>query len=243
MDRTGCGLRTGKTGCGPRMGRTGCGPRTGKTGCGPTGGSDWLQTRAARDWLQTPHGQAWQSTPGASFWVAMEEFSGTLQAINKYTIIPELPLLPAVQAIQQFKSLPDFMMFPAVLALMYRDHSVSAFPQGHFTGMEIIHAMEAFESFANEARERGRTTSDALKYACQHWAIHLSRAPNPWDDTVNHIFLAFWNRHLLSWLERQWCLKGLPSCLVILSEGQKLVKAVSVNVQCQPSIPTLKHRQ
>ncbi|KAG2140786.1 hypothetical protein BD769DRAFT_1428533 [Suillus cothurnatus] len=86
--------------------------------------------------------------------------------------------------------------------------------------------MNVFIAFANEAQERGRSSSDALKYASQNWVVHLSRAPHPWDDALNHIFQAFWNRYLLSWLERQWCLKGLRSCLDILSEGQKLGKAI-----------------
>ncbi|KAG2148291.1 hypothetical protein BD769DRAFT_1411264 [Suillus cothurnatus] len=89
---------------------------------------------------------------------------------------------------------------------------------------EIIRAMNLFMAFADEAQERSRTSSDALKYASENWVVHLSRAPNPWDSSLNHIFQAFWNRHLLSWLERQWCLKGLRSCLDILSEGQKLAK-------------------
>ncbi|KAG2096948.1 hypothetical protein BD769DRAFT_1677903 [Suillus cothurnatus] len=84
---------------------------------------------------------------------------------------------------------------------------------------------------ANEALERSRTTSDALKYACHSWAMHLSRAPRPWDDTLNRIFQAFWNDHIISWLEMEWCLKGLQPCLSILSEGQKLAKFETVNAQ------------
>ncbi|KAG1731494.1 uncharacterized protein EDB91DRAFT_1305783 [Suillus paluster] len=91
--------------------------------------------------------------------------------------------------------------------------------------------MNAFVTFANEAREQGQLASNALKYACQNWAIHLSHAPNPWDATLHHIFQAFWNRHLLSWLEMQWCLKGLRPCLVILSEGLKLAKPRTVHLQ------------
>jgi hypothetical protein len=56
--------------------------------------------------------------------------------------------------------------------------------------------------------------------------MHLSEAPKPWDDKLGNIFKVFWNHHLLSWLERQWCLKDLHSCLVILSEGQELHRFV-----------------
>jgi hypothetical protein len=44
------------------------------------------------------------------------------------------------------------------------------------------------------------------------------------DETLSHIFKIFWNRHLLSWLERQWCLKGLQSCFIVLYAVQSLAK-------------------
>lgn len=190
------------------------------------GGRNWLQTERGRAWLQTSHGQAWQSTPSASVWVTMEEFSTILEDINKYIIAQELHLLPTFQVIQQFKSLPDFLMFPVFLALKYQDQSsTSALPRVAFPpNPEVVHAMRTFVDFAKEAQEQSQTASTALRYACQNWAVHLSRTQNPWDDTLNHIFKTFWDHHLLSWLERQWCLKGLQFCLVILSEGQKLAK-------------------
>ncbi|KAG2037494.1 hypothetical protein BDR03DRAFT_383126 [Suillus americanus] len=154
----------------------------------------------------------------------MEEFSRTSEAIKEYIIISDVPLLPAFQVIRQFKTLPDFLMFPVFLALRHQHHSTFALPKSLLPEGEIIHAMNAFKSFANEALERSRTCSDALKYACHNWAVHLSRAPRPWDDMLNHIFEAFWNDHIISWLEIEWCLKGLLPCLSILSEGQKLAK-------------------
>jgi hypothetical protein len=80
-----------------------------------------------------------------------------------------------------------------------------------------------FEGFAHEAQERSRSASDALSYACQNWAFHLSRAHSPWDDTLNHLFKSFWSHHLLCWLEMQWFSKGLRSCLAILIEAQSFV--------------------
>ncbi|KAG2043630.1 hypothetical protein BDR03DRAFT_941880 [Suillus americanus] len=119
-------------------------------------------------------------------------------------------------------------MFPVFLALRHQDHSTSALPQNYLLpDKEIIHAMNAFQTFANEAQERSRTASDALKYACHNWAVHLSCAPRPWDDTINRIFQAFWNDHIIPWLEMEWCLKGLRSCLVVLSDGQKLMKSMT----------------
>ncbi|KAG1738644.1 uncharacterized protein EDB91DRAFT_448563, partial [Suillus paluster] len=184
---------------------------------------DWLQTQSGWHWLHTPHGQAWQMTSAASFWATMTDFLSTLEDISEYTVIPELSSQPAFQVIHQFKSLPDFLIFPVLLALRPQDHSTSAIPEDP-PDMEIIHAMTAFATFANEARERSRSASDASNYACQNWAFHLSRAPNPWDIRLKRAFKFFWDYHLLSWLERQWCLKGLRSCLVVLSEGQKLAK-------------------
>jgi hypothetical protein len=169
----------------------------------------------------------------------MEEFSGTLEALSEYIIIPELPLLPAFQAIQQFKSLPDFLMFPAALALRHivlpRNSSLLRKPFA--PDMDIFRAMQHFVTFANGARERSRSSSNTLKYACQYWAFHLEKAPSLWDKTLTHIFESFWNRSLLSWLERQWCLNGLRSCLVILSEGQKLAKVCISN----DSFPATQH--
>ncbi|OAX36808.1 hypothetical protein K503DRAFT_867309 [Rhizopogon vinicolor AM-OR11-026] len=184
-------------------------------------GRMWLQTQHGQQWLRTPHGQAWQSTPAASVWVQMEEFSSTVEAINEFMTTPELSLLPAFQVIQQLKSLPDFLMFPAFLALT----PTSALPQEHFPlDMEVVLAVKAFVNFTNEAWERSQSASDALTYACQNWAAHISGASKPWDDRLNYVFKVFWHRHLLSWLERQWCLKGLRSCLAILSKGQDFAK-------------------
>ncbi|KAG1725550.1 uncharacterized protein EDB91DRAFT_1167905 [Suillus paluster] len=155
----------------------------------------------------------------------MEEFTSTLEAISLYINIPASSLSPALPVVQQFKSLPDFLMFPAFLALKNQDHYTSALLQDRLpTDMEIINAMIAFVEFGNQAWERSHSAPDALKYASQNWAFHLSLAPNPQDDMLHRTFQSFWSRHLLTWLERQWCLKGLQSCLVVLSEGQKLAK-------------------
>jgi hypothetical protein len=152
----------------------------------------------------------------------MEEFSSMSEAISEYVIVRQSALLPTFKVVQQLKSLPDFLMFPMFLALIPQDHFTSASPE--VPDREIIHAMNLFIAFAKETQERSQSSSDALKYASQNWIVHLSRAPNPWDDTLIHIFRVFWKRHLLSWFERQWCLKGLRSCLDILSEGQKFAK-------------------
>ncbi|KAG2033590.1 hypothetical protein BDR03DRAFT_967010 [Suillus americanus] len=150
----------------------------------------------------------------------MEEFSSTLETISSYIIFPDSALLPTFKVVQELKILPVFLIFPIFLALIPQDHFISASPE--VPDKEIIRAMNLFIAFANEAQEKSQASSDALKYASQNWVVHLSRAPDPWDDTLNRIFRVFWNRHLLSWLERQWCLKGLRSCLDILPEGQKL---------------------
>jgi hypothetical protein len=110
------------------------------------------------------------------------------------------------------------------LALIPQDDFTSASPE--VPDREIIHAMNLSISFANKAQERSQSSFDALEYASQNRVVRLLCAPNPWDDTLNYIFRVFWKSHLLSWLERQWCLKGLRSCLDILSEGQKLANVI-----------------
>ncbi|KAG1765294.1 hypothetical protein EV702DRAFT_1204617 [Suillus placidus] len=180
-------------------------------------GRDWLNNEGGQDWLQTENGQAWRTI---NIWVTMEEFSSTSEAIREYMIAPELSLQPPFQAIQLFKALPDFLMFPVFLALRdQQDYSDTASPD-----MEIVHAVKAFSGIAGEAWERSQSASGALEYACQNWAIHLSRTPEPWNESLAHVFQSFWNRNLVSWLERQWCLTDLPSCLTILSDGEKLAK-------------------
>ncbi|KAG2076433.1 hypothetical protein BDR04DRAFT_1148867, partial [Suillus decipiens] len=190
------------------------------------GGRKWLQTEGGqdwlRDWLLTPRGQAWRLT---TTWVTIEEFWSTLGVLREYIIATDMRSHPAFQVIQQFKNLPDFLMFPAFLALRYQDHSPATSLHGHLSpNIEIIHAMKVFSSFAYEVWEESQSASDILNYACQNWVVHLSRAPDPWDEKLSHIFQSFWDHNLLSWLSRQWCLKDLRSCLAILSEGEKIAK-------------------
>jgi hypothetical protein len=154
----------------------------------------------------------------------MDEFSSTFEAMNRFIIVSEMPLSSSFQVIHQFKTLPDFLMLPVFLALSHQHHSASALSTYRPPNREIIHAMNTFTTFTHKTQQKSRLSSDALKYACQNWTSHLSCAPNPRDDKLNRKFHAFWNGHLLSWLERQWCLKGLRSCLDILSEGQRLAK-------------------
>jgi hypothetical protein len=155
------------------------------------------------------------------------EFSSTVEDISKHTIVPlpEVALLPAFQVIQQLKGLPAFVMFPVFLALRHQHHPAKSHLPSNLN-IGLLHDMKAFVDFTNTAREESQSTSGALKYACQNWALHLSEAPKPWDDKLGNIFKVFWNHHLLSWLERQWCLKDLHSYLVILSEGQELQRFV-----------------
>jgi hypothetical protein len=139
----------------------------------------------------------------------------TLKVINECTVTEELTSLPAFQAIQHFKSLPDFLMFLAFLALLHRNNTVSASPHERILpSMGIIHVIMAFVTFRDQVQKRSRSASEALKYTCQNFVVHLSQAPKPWDDTLQHI--SFWNNHLISWLD-------------ILFEGQKLAKVCIPN--------------
>jgi len=143
-------------------------------------------------------------------------------------IVPEFSSLPTLKVIQQFKSLPDFLMFPVFLALRPKGRFTPATPNSYpMPDIEILHAMKAFISSANESQERTRSASNALVYASQNWSTHLSQVPL--DDALSRRFEAFWKNHLLSWLEMQWHLKGLRSCLVILSEGQDFAKVCIFN--------------
>ncbi|KAG2124928.1 hypothetical protein BD769DRAFT_1466176 [Suillus cothurnatus] len=126
----------------------------------------------------------------------MEGFSSMWEAISNYIIVPQWALLPTFQVVQQSKRLPDFLMFPISLTLVPQDYVTSASPEA--PDREIIRAMNAFITFAKEAQKQSQSSSDAVKYAHQNWVVHLSRAPNPWDDALNHIFQAFWNLQKLA---------------------------------------------
>jgi hypothetical protein len=103
-----------------------------------------------------------------------------LKVINECTITEELTSLPDFQATQLFKSLPDFLMFTAFLALLHRNNTISASPHERILpGMGIIHVITAFVTFRDQVRKRSRPASEALKYACQNFAVHLSQAPKP----------------------------------------------------------------
>ncbi|OAX33783.1 hypothetical protein K503DRAFT_775235 [Rhizopogon vinicolor AM-OR11-026] len=209
------------------------------------GGQEWLWTPGGKSWLQTPEGQSWLQTPGgqaspaASVWLTMEEFSCTLMESRRTVpvVVSESSLLPAFQMIRLFNNLPDFLMFPAFLALRYQVRSTaSALSQVPFpSNMEVIHAVKAIIELAKETQEENRSASDALNYACQNWAFHVSQAPKPWDNMLSHLFKSFWNYHLLFWLERQWCLKGLQSCLVLLSEGKRFNSCEEYSPLIDPS--------
>lgn len=186
---------------------------------------EWLKSSCGQDWLQTSHGQEWKCTPAPSVWVTLDEFSSMLEAITQFIIVQELSLLPTFQVVQQFKSLPDFLMFPVFLALSHQHHSTASLTYRP-PNREIVRSMNTFMTFTHKEQHTSQLSSDALKYACQNWATHLLCASDSRDDTLNYIFQAFCDRYLLSWLERQWCSKGLRSCHVILSEGQKLVKCI-----------------
>jgi hypothetical protein len=207
-------------------------------------GWGWLQSQGGQDWLQTSHGQAWQSTPTGSFWLTMDEFSNTVEGISKHTIVPEVSSLPAFQVIQQLKGLPALVVFPVFLTIRHQYHSAFKSHLPSNVNIGLLHAMKAFVDFANTTWEASQSTSGALKYACQNWAFHLSETPKPWDDKLGKTFKFFWNHHLLSWLERQWCLKDLHSCLVILSEGQGLQRSVylAMILIIEPLTQTHAHR-
>jgi len=207
--------------------------------------SGWVGMAADPRWARLVTDFRWERLVADASWSSMAVYScgvclgnnGRIRAHCKQsTSTSPSHNCPHSQLIQQFKTLPDFLMFPAFLALRHRDHSDSALPEGFYPpDREIIRAMNAFTAFANEAQEQSQSASHALKYACQNWATHISRVPNPWDATLNHIFRTFWIHHLPYWLERQWCLKGLRSCLVVLSEGQKLAEVCAFLIRITKS--------
>ncbi|KAG1768052.1 hypothetical protein EV702DRAFT_1035812 [Suillus placidus] len=117
--------------------------------------------------------------------------------------------LPQVQCLTS----PHSLLGLSSLQLMVRDIPEST---------ALLDSLSKLNRLSQAMDPQDPQTSPALNYACQNWAVHLSRASNPWDEKLAHVFKSFWDHHLLSWLERQWCVKDLQSWLTILSEGEKL---------------------
>ncbi|KAG1835689.1 hypothetical protein EV424DRAFT_1551697 [Suillus variegatus] len=173
------------------------------------GGQDWLQAFGGRNWLQSEHGQDWLQTHDGQDWLPTRGGTDWLQTRSARNWLQTPDGRDWLHTPQGTRIIPPPL------------HSHKAPP---LPDLEIIHAMKTFSIFANKARERSQSSSDVLNYACQNWAVHTSRAPKPWDEKLAHIFKSFWDRHLLDWLERQWCVKDLQSCLTVLAEGEKFAK-------------------
>ncbi|KAG0695011.1 hypothetical protein DFH29DRAFT_1005844 [Suillus ampliporus] len=191
-------------------------------------GQWWLQTQGGREWLQTPTGRdGCRPQLGKTGGRLLQRLHGQQWKISQI----HWKQSAAVQELAGFLDVPGIGIKgpgPGSFQLCITTGSLSTVHGDHPCYDSLC------ERRKTNTKKESRSASDALKYACQNWAVHLSRAPNPWNNSLNHVFKTFWNHHLLSWLKRQWCLKGLRSCLLVLSEMQKFAKP-------RPIKPTLRH--
>jgi hypothetical protein len=108
-----------------------------------------------------------------------------------------LSLLSAFQVLQQLKTLPYFLIFPTFLALRHQDRFTFTLPEGLLLpDREIIYAVKVLMTFANEEQGTIQSSSDALKSPVIT-GPYISRVLSTYEEMLIHIFLAFWNRHLL----------------------------------------------
>ncbi|KAG2148262.1 hypothetical protein BD769DRAFT_558996 [Suillus cothurnatus] len=119
---------------------------------------------------------------------------------SRIAVTPSFPSSPAVQGLAGFL---DVSNVPGIIApRLFRLYITRRFflirLQRHHSCYECLYHF----------RKRSSGTK-SISFRCSQ---------------LDHVFQPFWNRYLLSWLERQWCLKGLRSCLDILSQVQKLAK-------------------
>jgi hypothetical protein len=111
-----------------------------------------------------------------------------------------LSLLSAFQVLQQLKTLPDFLIFPTFLALRHQDCFTFTLPESLLLpDREIIYAVKALMTSANEEQGTIQSSSDALNSPVKTGA-YISGVLSTCDEVLIHIFQAFWNRHLLFWL-------------------------------------------
>lgn len=95
--------------------------------------------------------------------------------------------------------------------------------------MEMLHAVAEIVNDVHALKDRCRSDSGALDYACTHWVYHLSLAE--WDDDLRSILTAFMGQKLQQWLVKAWCLQDFETCLRTLCEVQELYSTANTKAE------------
>jgi hypothetical protein len=130
--------------------------------------------------------------------------------------------LPAFRFLEDIRSLPVFLAFPIFLSFESptNDRTPGPLTVQHEPRIEALDVAAGAVNHVYAFKDRYRTCSGALNYACIHWAHHLSLAE--WDDDLRSILMVFMKQKLRQWLVKAWCFQGFETCLEKLSEVQKL---------------------
>ncbi|KAG1858830.1 hypothetical protein F4604DRAFT_1165564 [Suillus subluteus] len=158
--------------------------------------------------------------------LALRYFCCTWQ-ILQHLDLSTVDALPAFRFLANIRSLPVLLAFPIFLAFepLRNGQTLSPSTQEHELRMETLHAVAEVVNDVQTLKDRCRSDSGALDYACTHWAYHLSLAE--WDDELCSILTAFMGQKLQQWLVKAWCFQDFETCLRTLCEVRELCLRVN----------------
>jgi hypothetical protein len=153
--------------------------------------------------------------------LALEYFCCTWQ-ILQHLDFSTFDALPVFHFLANIQSLPVLLAFPIFMAFESPGNGDALNPSTleHDPPVETLDTVAEIVNDVHAIKDRCRSDSGALDYACTHWAYHLSLAE--WDDSLRSILLAFMRQKLQQWLVKAWCLQDLETCLRTLWEVWEL---------------------
>ncbi|KAG1795533.1 uncharacterized protein BJ212DRAFT_581583 [Suillus subaureus] len=162
--------------------------------------------------------------------LALRYFCCTWQ-ILQHLDLSTVDALPAFRFLVNFRSLPLLLAFPIFLAFETPRSGQTSSPstQEQELHMEMLHAVAEIVNDVHALKDRCRSDSGALDYACTHWVYHLSLAE--WDDDLRSILTAFMGQKLQQWLVKAWCLQDFETCLRTLCELQELYSTANTKAE------------
>jgi hypothetical protein len=165
--------------------------------------------------------------------LALQYFCRTWQVLQ-HLDLSAVDALPVFRFLVNIRSLPVLLAFPIFLAFESPRSGQTLSP----STLQYDHRIETLDVVAeivadvHALKDQHGTGSDALDYACTHWAYHLSLAE--WDDNLRYIVTAFMRQKLQQWLLKAWCLQDLETCLRTLCEVLELCSVADLPIHSGP---------
>ncbi|KAG1735167.1 hypothetical protein EDD22DRAFT_925115 [Suillus occidentalis] len=165
--------------------------------------------------------------------LALQYFCHTWQVLQ-HLDLSAVDALPAFRFLVNIRSLPVLLAFPIFLAFESPRSGQTLGP----STLEYDHRVKTLDVVAeivadvHALKDQRKTDSDALDYACTHWAYHLSLAE--WDDDLRSIVTAFMRQRLQQWVLKAWCLQDLETCLRTLCGVRELCLANNLPIHFDP---------